>query len=48
LSEIGAQRGAAWMDYVARLIARCPYATARHLEGNNGTLAFIRDYKQLT
>ena len=47
-SEIGAQRGEAWMDYVARLIARCPYATARHLEGYNGVLAFIRDYKQLT
>ena len=47
-SEIGAQRGEAWMDYVARLIARCPYGTARHLEGTSGVLAFIRDYKQLT
>jgi hypothetical protein len=47
-SEIGAQRGKDWMDYVARLIARCPYATARHLEGYNGVLAFLRDYKQLT
>ena len=47
-SEIGAQRGEAWMDYVARLIAHCPYGEARHLEGDNGVLAFIRDYKQLT
>ena len=47
-SEIGAQRGEAWMDYVARLIAHCPYATARHLEGTSGVLAFIRDYKQLS
>jgi len=47
-SEIGAQRGAAWMDYVARLIARCPYGEARRLEGASGVLAFIRDYKQLT
>jgi hypothetical protein len=46
--EIEAQRGEDWMDYVARLIARCPYATARHLEGTSGVLAFIRDYKQLT
>jgi hypothetical protein len=47
-SEIGVQRGEAWMDYVARLIARCPYATARHLTGTSGILVFIGDYKQLT
>jgi hypothetical protein len=47
-SEIGAQRGEAWMDYVARLIAHCPYGEARHLEGTSGVLAFIGDYKQLT
>jgi hypothetical protein len=47
-SEIGAQRGEAWMDYVARLIAHCPYGEARHLEGAGGVLTFIRDYKQLT
>ncbi|MCU0501809.1 MAG: hypothetical protein MUC51_08595 [Anaerolineae bacterium] len=47
-SEIGAQRGAAWMDYVARLIAHCPYGAARHLEGTGGVLAFMGDYKQLT
>jgi hypothetical protein len=47
-SEIGAQRGEAWMDYVARLIAHCPYGEARHLDGASGVLTFIRDYKQLT
>jgi hypothetical protein len=47
-SEIGAQRGEAWMDYVARLIAHCPYGVARHLEGTSGVLAFMQDYKRLT
>jgi len=47
-SEIGAQRGAAWMDYVATLVAHCPYGAARHLVGASGVLAFMRDYKQLT
>ena len=47
-SEIGAQRGAAWMDYVATLVARCPYGVTRHLEGASGVLAFMSDYKQLT
>jgi hypothetical protein len=46
--EIGAQRGEAWMDYVARLIAHCPYGEARHLEGASGVFAFMCDYKQLT
>jgi hypothetical protein len=36
------------MDYVATLVAHCPYGEARHLEGYNGVLAFITDYKQLT
>ena len=47
-SEIGAQRGAAWMDYVATLVTHCPYGAARHLEGISGVMAFISDYKQLS
>jgi hypothetical protein len=47
-SKIAAQRGKAWLDYVATLITHCPYATARQLAGYDGVLAFMRDYKQLT
>jgi hypothetical protein len=46
-AEIGAQRGQAWMDYVATLISRCPYATARRLAGPDAVWSFLRDYKQL-
>ena len=48
LSHISAQRGKAWTDYVIELVTHCPYAMARHLEGFNGALAVLRDYKQLT
>ena len=33
LSNISAQRGKAWTDYVVELVTHCPYAMARHLEG---------------
>jgi len=46
-AEIGARRGQVWLDYVAALISRCPYAVARHLEGPDAVWSFIRDYKQL-
>jgi hypothetical protein len=46
-AEIGAQRGQAWLDYVAALISRCPYATARGLAGADAVWTFIQDYKQL-
>jgi hypothetical protein len=48
LSTISAQRGTAWTDYVVELVTHCPYAMARRLEGFNGALAVLRDYKQLT
>ena len=48
LSNISAQRGKAWTDYVVELITHCPYAMARHLEGFGGALAVISDYKQFT
>jgi len=48
LSNISAQRGKAWTDYVVELVTHCPYAMARHLEGFSGALAVIRDYKLLT
>jgi hypothetical protein len=48
LSDISAQRGKAWTDYVVELVTHCPYAMARHLEGFSGALAVLRDYKQLT
>jgi hypothetical protein len=48
LSNISAQRGKAWTDYVVELVTHCPYAMARHLEGFSGAVAVISDYKQLT
>ena len=47
-SNISAQRGKAWTDYVVELSTHCPYARDQHLEGFSGALAVIRDYKQLT
>lgn len=46
--RISEQRGQEWTDYVVRVVLCCPYATARHLEGINGVLAFLADYKKLT
>jgi hypothetical protein len=48
LSDISAQRGKAWTEYVVELVTHCPYAMARHLEGFSGAVAVISDYKQLT
>ena len=45
--EIGERRGQAWMDYVATLVAQCPYTVARRLEGYAGVLAFMAGYQQL-
>lgn len=46
-NQIGEQRGQGWVDYVVDLVAHCPYAAARHLEGYDGLLTFIVDYKLL-
>jgi hypothetical protein len=46
-TQICEQRGQAWVDYVIELVTHCPYGESRHLEGFNGLLTFIIDYKQL-
>jgi hypothetical protein len=47
-SQISAQRGREWTNYVIMLMKQAPYARARQLEGFEGVLEFLRDYKRLT
>lgn len=48
LKQICERRGQEWVNYVIELVTHCPYAEARHLEGFDGLLTFILDYKQLS
>jgi hypothetical protein len=47
-SDIASQRGEAWRNYVITLMGQAPYAASHGLEGFDGVLAFLADYKQLT
>ncbi|MBI3973016.1 MAG: hypothetical protein HY332_17195 [Chloroflexi bacterium] len=47
LRAIAAQRGPQWTAYVVELVARCPYAERRGVEGLEGVAAVMGAYKAL-
>jgi hypothetical protein len=47
IKNISAKRGKEWTVYVEELVSNCPYGVARNLEGFNGIVTFISDYKQI-
>jgi hypothetical protein len=48
IKQICEQRGQAWTNYAIELATYCPYAENRQLEGFDGLLTLMIDYKQVT
>jgi hypothetical protein len=42
------RRGQAWTEYVIALVSHSPYGVSRHLQGFDGVMQFVRDYKLMS
>jgi len=47
LAAIAEQRGRAWTDYAIAVVTECPYASSRGLQGMDGAINILKNYKRL-